>query len=480
MNGGIRPMSRGVRALNASVFGDRDRNWMRWVIASVLLMDIWFLRWAHFVEPAPANPEAYWPEFLYNVHTLSPLVSALLCVAAVSAVTFAMGKRTLLSGTICLAALVLLVESYTAHIGGPRRRYYTTGAVLGGWLFGLWAARRCDANESAANRFAEAAATGALVATYSGAAIQKLQHGVFSDGVSFRGTMLEHLPVDHPPAFRAMVETFVQHPSIAIALISGVVCIQALSVLYLMSRRLRMLWGTALICFHLGTLALLNIIYLEATLLFLAFSYPWQRWLTIPAESAPPTANVTLGRLLTLLGTTGILVLFVAQLPAPHAVPRRPDPVVEFRPLETPAAPAPTEVDAIQGLQIGQVVADRWTVAGLAVLPESYLSIRVSDDSATLVFGASGPSGGAPEGPFSVGDLHLFYETNPEVEPGSFDAPGAALVAALSAGNTAPGVALDAAIAAVLAAAPQTQAQAPDGTTPDDENPHGTPHEPPR
>lgn len=205
--------------------------------------------------------------------------SLLAAVGAGAALRFARRPRALGAGALALVAHGALVESLAAVRGARWHNYYTVAAALSGWLavlafHRLGEGREC---EGAVERLAEHGAAAGLAATYVGAFASKL----LASGASWlspaelRALLIGQtgLVGDGPGA--AVARAIVSSTALATALLAFVAAAQLSALAYPFTARARAAVGTALLAFHLGTLALTPVFYSEATALLLAFSYPW-------------------------------------------------------------------------------------------------------------------------------------------------------------------------------------------------------------
>lgn len=315
--------------MSASVHGHGagGRPGLRWVLAIVLMISLYGVLENFFIIAAPEHSLAWSPAWLLTLGELVWPIVALSLLAGVGIAGIARGQRAQLwFGLLTLVVMAVLVEAMAAHVGEHRRRFYSTGAALSGWLGGLIFARLRGADEHRSERLAEAGAAAALAATYANAGVQKLMAGGLFKDHSFQIYVLHHHHVDDTSVVGQLARLVVTHPQLGVVLALSVVVIQAGAWIYVTGARARMIWGTLLISFHLGTLAFLHIMYVSATVLLVAWSYPWARIQSrVRGRPAPPVAVVEdpllSAREFALLAGVGALIVALAWLvPTPHAL----------------------------------------------------------------------------------------------------------------------------------------------------------------
>ncbi len=247
-------------------------------------------------EPGPlVHPGA--PGWLHLLFHRPAPVAVVALVGVLAVVQFGRGRRPGTFGAIALISLAWLTEAHAALVGGPMRSFFTSGAMLLGWIFGLVCARSTlrDEPHTGARRsalessLAEAGAAGALAATYVGAGLSKVLHAgpawVESDGL--RLVVLGQHPVNDASVLGAYARAVASHAGLASALALATIVIQLGAAAYPFSVRLRATVGTALLAFHLSAWALLHLLYVEATVLLVLFSYPWPRLIARRSGHAP-------------------------------------------------------------------------------------------------------------------------------------------------------------------------------------------------
>lgn len=296
---------------------------LRRTLAAVLAFDVASLVYAHFFEPPPDVPVTWQPAWLQTLHHLAWPVVVLGALAAIGIVGLARGgPRQAWFGLLALVSIALLVESWASVAGHPRRRFFSTGAALAGWLAGCAFGRARAADTSRGERLAETGALAALAATYVGAAIQKLLHGGLFEPLTLRAHILIHHHVDDDTIVGAIAYGVARSPAIAWALVLTTVVVQLGAWILLVGPRARMGWGFLLVSFHLGTLVFLHIFYVEAAVLLVAWCVPWGRLRRRGAPDRVPDDPVVDRRTLGGLCAATVAVIALAWLvPAPHVLP---------------------------------------------------------------------------------------------------------------------------------------------------------------
>ena len=448
--------------MSASVHGDGARPGLRLTLAAVLLFDLFAIVNNFFVVPQPDILLPWSPHWLItlDVHTW-PIV-VLVIVTAVSIGGFARGRRAQLwFGLLALLCLAVLVESLAAHVGGHRRRFYGPGAVLAGWLVGLVVGRVRGADDARSERLAEAGAAGALAATYVNAGLQKLLAGGLFRDHTLQAHILTHHHVDDPTVFGSIARHVALDPQLAMGLALATVVIQFGAWVFLLGPRARVVWGTLLISFHLGTLLFLHIIYLGATILLVAWSFPWGRLAARlrgrpRAATRPEDPPLASSELVLLLGLATLFVGIAWVAPTPHELPR---PEYHHPSLREAEAPAASEQDDAGNTvaELGPLAVGDW----LGAWNIERIEIGATDARATLLaggeritFGFAGSQGDAPEGPHSLGELHIYYRAPDGLSFTEIDAVGRALRERLVADVEDPAAAVDRWIEAARAQLP--------------------------
>lgn len=295
---------------------------LRLTLAVVLVYDVLLLLWHHLVEPPEADQPEYWPQFLYAISGTPWLLWTIAACALTAIALFAARRFAIVSGFAVLLCVGLLNEAYTSTVPAPRRMFFMAGATLIGWLAGLVLAKLLQRDDQAAERLAEAGAVAGLAATFAGASIQKLlARGLFEDS-AMRAVILDHAP--YSGGLRELIRMVAENALVTRVLSTGVVFLQLGGILMIFGGRLRVIGALGLITFHLGTLVMLDIIYLQSTVLLLAVALPWHRLTRkapemVPVQPLPMKAAVGLLACLVAFSAIGALV------PTPGIVGRGPE-----------------------------------------------------------------------------------------------------------------------------------------------------------
>jgi hypothetical protein len=269
----------------SSPWGSSPRGPLRVVLAAVLTFDIVDL--VKRLHERAAGPESapHAPRLVLALGGTWLVPSLLAAVGGAAALRFARRPRALGAGAVALFAHGALVESLAAVRGARWHNYYSVAAALSGWLAVLAFQRLGESRDSDSDsdsdveveRLAEHGAAAGLAATYVGAFTSKLlasgaswlsPTGLRALLIGQTGLVGEGLSVD-------LARAIVSSTALPTALLAFVAAAQLSALAYPFTARARAVVGTALIAFHLGTLALTPVFYFQATELLLAFSYPW-------------------------------------------------------------------------------------------------------------------------------------------------------------------------------------------------------------
>jgi hypothetical protein len=222
------------------------------------------------------------PRFLLVLHDQPLSLGVLVVVAMGGLFMFGTRRRPITGGLLAVGALAVLSESHAALVGGPARSFYVVGAVTLGWVFGLAYARGVssgDPRHEAAGEeaFAEIGAVGAFAATYFGAGVSKLVFGGadWADTNHLRAIVVSQHPISDRSVLGTYASAVASHGTLSLAFGLVALVVQLGAVALLVSPFMRKLWTAVILAFHLNTLLLLHIIYLEAVVIAVLFGYPW-------------------------------------------------------------------------------------------------------------------------------------------------------------------------------------------------------------
>jgi hypothetical protein len=126
----------------------------------------------------------------------------------------------------------------------------------------------------------EAGAAGVFAAVYLGAFVSKVIGGVagWGEGPSLLAVVLGRHKFAHESTLVDRSLFYVAaHPGIATTVALTTLAIQGGMFCYLLSPRLRILFGTLVIAFHVNGFVFMGVRYVEPIILALLFSYPWPR-----------------------------------------------------------------------------------------------------------------------------------------------------------------------------------------------------------
>jgi hypothetical protein len=389
---------------------------------------------------------------LVSHRPVAPLGIALLGLAALA--QFARQRRPLLHGSVAILALAILTEAHAALMGGPMRNFFTSGAMLLGWLFGLGCAKRLDDGHERspreraafAEQLAERGAVGALAATYVGAAISKLSisGAAWVESASLRAVVLSQHRVDDASFFGSYARAVGASPGLATLLSFAALVAQLSAVAMPFSRRLRMATGTLVLLFHLNAWALLHILYGEAIALTALFSYPWARLLARFFSGDPsPDIDASLSRTQVMRGLSPFVAIFLAALLVAYVSPLRAYTALHHRegvgqPSDAIPGAYPSDVRALLGgLEKGDDLAG-WRVEAVGLAPSGVAVVLVArrDERFALSIAKKGNVG--HPAPSSTKLYDLYYSRPSDAVPhDQIDAALTALQDRISSRETA-------------------------------------------
>jgi hypothetical protein len=251
-----------------------ERRQLRYVLAGVSALDVVELANSCHRSHASAGREGGHPLALLLAST--PCLLVLAGIALCALLLFARRRSSLVTGLAAVMVLAILEKtSATLAVAGHSRNYFAGGASLAGWLFGLAFARRMDRKGD--ESLAAAGAVAGLAATYVDAGLSKVfRSGVLWADAGARVAVLSNHPIDDTSMLGAYARFVAENGGAARALSIATLVIELGAFLCLFGPRLRMVWGTLLLAFHVNVaLATQTIFYVQASILLVAFSYPW-------------------------------------------------------------------------------------------------------------------------------------------------------------------------------------------------------------
>jgi hypothetical protein len=225
----------------------------------------------HGLQPSPRS-SPHVPGFLLAFGQSTPLTVAVALVGAGALVLLALGRARRVSSVVALAALGTLVEAHASLVGGPMRVFFHTGAALFGWCLGAI----CTADEEARDGFGRAGVTGTIAATYVGAATSKWLTGVdtwLSPG-HLQALVLSQHRVGGDGVLDAYARGVASSSRLALAFAALTLVIQGGAFLMLVGPRLRAVWVSLLLGFHVNVWLLTGIVFPQAMVLLLVLGLP--------------------------------------------------------------------------------------------------------------------------------------------------------------------------------------------------------------
>jgi hypothetical protein len=277
----------GGAPVSAGLLGGGSDRYLRWILAAVAASDVVSLAVvAHQARLGAGLRGSPTSGLAAALASLPGLVLIAGC-SLVALALFASRRASIVTGLVALAGLAALEHTQAAFfLGGHQRSYFSGGAALAGWIFGLVFASQMRSRGVARSAFpgedemlGEAGAVAGLAATYVDASLSKLMRKgiLWIDATTLRSAILTNHDIDDSSPLAALGRFVVENDWVARALSLSTLAIQLGAIVYVLGPRARIVWGTMLLAFHVNVALLTGIVYLKACILLLAFSYPWQR-----------------------------------------------------------------------------------------------------------------------------------------------------------------------------------------------------------
>ncbi|MFO0548832.1 MAG: hypothetical protein U0271_10615 [Polyangiaceae bacterium] len=369
-----------------------NRSVVRVALACVLGVDVIGLAISIAETPASAVSHPMAPRALLALGG-RPLWVAPLALATLGALFVFARKRSFAAGVGALVLLAALAEAQAALLDGPMRVFFTSGAVLLGWLLGTAIAGRAPVAER--DRFAEAGAVGALAATYANAATSKLlASGIsWADANTLRAIVLTQRGLGEGSPLSFYARAVVEHPNLAYTLAAATLIIQATALFYPWTPLTRAVWGTLLIGFHLNVWALTPIVFPQAMALLALFSYPWPRLvarLRVASERAP-IDDADVGDARRRLAIAGAVWFALAAAAVLLPIRRytqlhhhRTPPSVASTAPETPVEPAPADVLALVAPLVEGGTLEGYTIERIEPVRERSFKVKLAREGVSF------------------------------------------------------------------------------------------------
>jgi hypothetical protein len=395
----------------------------------------------------------------------NPWLIGLLAIAALGgAADFARRPYGLAGGIVYLVAMAILDRAFGAAHGTFGLRFYYSALLLLGWLLGRLLSRAVglDPRSSPAahletERSAALAALALFSTAYLNACISKLTAPGLSwvDPDHLRLVILSRMAIDGSLAHAAQ-SFLVDHPAAVRALNVFTLVVEGGAPLLLIGPRVRAVWGTLLIGFHLGVYLTLGLFWGSAIYFLALTSYPWHRLPFLSVRLGPAAPPFTAAPAATAPRTLAVLTPLALALAALWLlpIPRLPDPVDSTR--GNPHALAfdlGARTPSLGPLREGADLSPGWRLDGIYVGRDTvHAELRAAPDKHAII--SMGPRAAALGGYFrEAGDLVLWYQPTPTsaeefavaadalaARLRSLAPPGQSVVAALSAAVTAAGL----------------------------------------
>lgn len=254
-----------------------DRPHLRYILSAVIAGDALILSIG--THRAAAETGRQGAPGLESLIASMPCLVILTALSLAAVLLFAGRRSPRAAGLVALGTLAILEHAKASFtLAGHSRIFFAGGATLAGWVFGLAFGRRIrrDGDES----LAEAGAIAGLAATYVDAGLSKLLNAGLSwaDANSARVAVLIHHPIDDTSVLGAYARFVVENAAAARTLSIATLIFEVGAFAYLVGPRMRAIWGTFLLGFHVNVaLVTQSIFYFQASILLVAFSYPWAR-----------------------------------------------------------------------------------------------------------------------------------------------------------------------------------------------------------
>jgi hypothetical protein len=216
----------------------------------------------------------------------------------------------------------------------------------------------------------------------------------------------------------------VEEPGIAHALAAGALAVQIGSPLYLVHRRLRMVWGALLLGFHINVQLLTGIGYGAPMLLLLVWSYPWGRAVARLRGSAPPPAEDPpllpdagpAGRRRFHRATAAAFAVAAALAAAAWILPIARWTTWHGVPAEE--GPMRRTVAQLGPLTAGEALVEGWRLVSIEIAPDAIvLRVARSDGGAAATLWLKPSPAGVDRGPFGAGSADLLYDEDARLSP---------------------------------------------------------------
>jgi len=231
---------------------------------------------------------------------------ALYAVALIGLIGFLGPRGRLPWGFVALVAMKVLLEVFATIFSAHHQDFYQSGAILFGFVLGELYAYCIGLREGRSRdewltckQLGATAAIAIFGATYVAAGTSKIIYGGLSwiDSSTLRLMVAAHTEVGTAAWKDAIGHWVAANPLVCASLQIGTVIIQVGSFL-LVVNRLRTLWATLIVLFHIGIYLPSNILFLQPLIFAAIVAFPW-RWLAArfgketKAAAAPPRIDAT-------------------------------------------------------------------------------------------------------------------------------------------------------------------------------------------
>jgi hypothetical protein len=264
-------------------------------------------------QTVPLAPMARSPGFVVGL--------AVAGVALVAA--FAHGRWATVAGLGAYGLLAWMNGLLGALGGGGSERFHVPAAVLLAWCVGLVLGRLANRGADLAFReaVADAAAAGALFASYFVSGVSKFAHGGvdWARGDSLRTFLLASARFEPGTLRGAALDYLVDSPSLSDTVAKAVLFAQLGALVAPLFAPARVVAGLLLAGFHVGLWLFTRRAYPEALVLLLAFSVPWPRLVPRLRNRSPRTEEPSVSWRAVGAGLAAALVAAALLARAPEA-----------------------------------------------------------------------------------------------------------------------------------------------------------------
>lgn len=414
----------------------------RTLLALMLASDAVILAvWTHRRAPGHlAGPEPPWIDGLVRSPSALAALAALACLGAFA---FARRPGRALTALLAVACTHVLIDAFGYVFQDHIRSFFYSGALVSAWALAiiftrvvLRGHRPGAALDQTLDTTGAAAAAAVLGAIYFNAGLSKL---IFGGADWMNSAVIRLTSVLVSPAggdaWDASLRAFVvDSPSLAATLAIATVALELQGLFFGLGRRARLLSGSGLLAFHIGTFVMSDIVFVQAVILLCAFTFPWAELAQrLHPRATAPTEAVTVGphaprRALTL---AALVVGFVALAwLVPGAAPAS-------KSHQNPFLVDTTSLPRFGPIHPGLALPRGLEVTGIHAA-EGEVRIMVRGQAGEVILAFAPVPGDTAPGPYDVGSAALAWRAA-SVDMDAVSRSGEALAALLRSAATADG-----------------------------------------